>query len=161
MRIPACLFLKLEVNMKKTSPILILSLASTLFIGCESKAGTGAITGGALGLGVGGLAGRGTGAAIGAGAGAIVGGLIGASLDANEQRSLKEQSPQTYRRVDQGDRLSVNDVIHLSNAGISDSKIIDLIQKTNSRFTLNSYQIDKLRDAGVSERVITYMMYNT
>ncbi|MEM7175813.1 MAG: glycine zipper domain-containing protein [Chlamydiota bacterium] len=147
--------------MKKTSPILILSLAGLLFIGCESKAGTGAVTGGALGLGVGAIAGGGAGAAIGAGTGAIAGGLIGASLDAQDQRSLKEESSQTYRRVDQGERLSVNDVIHLSNAGISDRKIIGLIQKTNSHFTLNSYQIDKLRDAGVSETVITHMMYNT
>ena len=147
--------------MKKTSPILLIGLTSLLFLGCESKAGTGALTGGALGVGVGALAGGGGGALIGAGAGAIVGGLIGASLDASEQRNLRRESPQTYRRVDQGKRLSVNDVIHLSNANISDEKIIDLIKKTDSRFSLNRYQIDKLRDHKVSERVIDYMMYNT
>lgn len=147
--------------MKKTSPILILTLAGLLFFGCESKAGTGALAGGALGVGVGALAGGGTGAVIGAGAGAIVGGLIGASLDAQEQRTLKHQSPQTYRRIDQGERLSVNDIIHLSEADVSDKKIIDLIQKTHSHFRLNSYQIDKLRDAHVSENVINHMMYNT
>ena len=128
--------------------------------GCASKAGTGAITGGALGLGVGALAGGGTGAAIGAAGGAIIGGLIGASLDAQEQRRLKEESRQTYQRVDQGQQLSINDIIHLSNAGIPDEKIIDLMKKTNSHYNLNNAQIEKLRDAGVSETVINYMLYN-
>jgi len=49
----------------------------------------------------------------------------------------------------------------VTKADVDDDKVIGLIQKTNSHYTLNSYQIDKLRDAGVSERVINYMMYNT
>lgn len=146
--------------MKQSPTLLTLTLAGLLMAGCESKAGTGAITGGALGLGVGALAGGGTGAAIGAAGGAIIGGVIGASLDANEQRRLKEESSQTYHRVDQGQRLSINDIIHLSNADIPDDKIIDLIKKTKSQYNLNSYQIEKLRDAKVSETVINYMMYN-
>ncbi len=146
--------------MKRPPTLLTLSLAGLLMTGCASKAGTGAITGGALGLGVGALAGGGTGAAIGAAGGAIIGGLIGASLDAQEQRRLKEESRQTYQRVDQGQQLSINDIIHLSNAGIPDEKIIDLMKKTNSHYNLNNAQIEKLRDAGVSETVINYMLYN-
>lgn len=147
--------------MKAKSSILILALGVALISGCESNTGTGVLVGGGSGALIGGLAGGGTGALIGAAAGVVAGGLIGAYLDNQEQKDLKEQSPQTYRRVDNGEKLSVNDVINLSKARIDDDKVIGLIQKTNSHYTLNSYQIDKLRDAGVSERVINYMMYKT
>lgn len=147
--------------MKKSSPILILAVGAALITGCESNTGTGVLVGGGAGALIGGVAGGGTGALIGGAAGVIAGGLIGAYLDNQEAKNLKQQSPQTYRRVDNGEKLSVNDVINMSKAGVDDDKIIGLIQKTNSHYTLNSYQIDKLRDAGVSERVINYMMYNT
>lgn len=147
--------------MIKKSSILVLAAGAMLLAGCESKTGTGVLVGGASGAAIGGIAGGGGGALIGGATGVIAGGLIGAYLDNQDQKNLKEQSPQTYRRVDNGEKLSVNDVINLSKAGVEDDKIIGLIQKTNSHYTLNSYQIDKLRDAGVSERVINYMMYNT
>ena len=147
--------------MIKKSSVLVLAMAGTLFMGCESKTGTGVLVGGASGAAIGGIAGGGTGALIGAGAGVIAGGLIGAALDNQDQKNLKRQSQQTYDRVDNGQQLSVKDVINMHKAGISDDKQIELIQKTNSHFTLNSYQIEQLRNAGVSERVINYMMYNT
>lgn len=147
--------------MIKKSSILVLVIGTTLITGCESKTGTGVLVGGASGAAIGGIVGGGQGALIGGAAGVIVGGLIGAYLDNQEAKNLKEQSPQTYRRVDNGEKLSVNDIINLSKANVDDDKVINLIQKTDSHYMLNSYQIDKLRDAGVSEKVITYMMYNT
>jgi outer membrane lipoprotein SlyB len=147
--------------MVKKSSFLILSLAALLFAGCESKTATGALAGGALGAGVGGIAGGGKGALIGGAAGVIAGGLIGAALDDRDARNLNRESPQTYQRVDNGEQLNVTDIINMNRAGIDDDKIIELIQKTSSHFTLNSYQINQLRNAGVSERVINYMMYNT
>lgn len=147
--------------MLKKSSVLVLAIGATLIAGCESNTGTGVLVGGASGAAIGGIVGGGQGALIGGAAGVIAGGLIGAYLDNQESKRLKEESPQTYRRVDNQEKLSVNDVINLSKADIPHDKIIGLIQKTDSRYTLNSYQIDKLRDAGVSERVINYMMYNT
>ena len=147
--------------MLKKSSVLVLALGATLIAGCESNTGTGVLVGGASGAAIGGIVGGGQGALIGGAAGVIAGGLIGAYLDNQESKNLKEQSPQTYRRVDNGEKLSVNDVINLSKSDVSDDKIINLLQKTNSHYSLNSYQVDKLRDAGVSERVINYMMYNT
>jgi outer membrane lipoprotein SlyB len=147
--------------MIKKSSILILAAGAMLLAGCESKTGTGVLVGGGSGAAIGGIVGGGKGALIGGAAGVIAGGLIGAYLDNQDQKNLKAESPQTYRRVDNGEKLSVNDVINLSKSNVNDDKIIALIQKTESRYTLNSYQIDKLRDAGVSERVINYMMYNT
>ena len=147
--------------MLEKSSILIVSLAATLIAGCESNTGTGILAGGASGAAIGGIVGGGQGALIGGAAGVIAGGLIGGYLDNQESKKLQDHNPQTYRRIDNGERLSVNDIINLSKANVSDDKIIGLIQKTNSHYTLNSYQLDKLRDTGVSERVINYMMYNT
>ena len=147
--------------MIKKSSVLILAAGAMLLAGCESKTGTGVLVGGGSGAAIGGIAGGGKGALIGGAAGVIAGGLIGAYLDNQDQKNLKEESSQTYRRVDNGEKLSVNDIIHLSKSNIDDDKISSLIQKTESRYTLNNYQIDKLRDAGVSERVINYMIYNT
>ena len=140
---------------------LLIPILGTLFFSCESKTGTGALVGGGSGALIGGLAGGGTGALIGAGAGVIAGGLIGAALDNEDQKNLKRESQKTYDRVDKNNQLSVHDIINLHKAEISDDKIIDLIKKTNSHYTLDRYQMGALRDAGVSEKVIYYMMYST
>lgn len=98
---------------------------------------------------------------IGAEAGVIIGGLVGASLDNDEQKELKRENKKTYDRVDKNEQLSVQDIISLHKTGISEAKIIDLIKKTNSHYTLDRYQMNVMRDAGVSEKVIYYMMYST
>ncbi len=140
------------------SSLLAITMAGALFMGCESNTGTGVLIGGASGAAIGGIAGGGQGALIGGAAGVIVGGLIGASLDNQEQKNLKAQSNQTYDRIDNGQQLSVTDVINMHQAGISPEKQIELLEKTNSKFNLNNYQIEQLRKAGVSERVIRYMI---
>lgn len=146
--------------MKKKAYTITLSFAlcALMLAGCESKAATGIFAGGATGAGIGAIAGGGTGAAIGAAAGAIGGGLIGAYLDTQDQKSLQRQNQGTYDRVDNGERLSVNDVINLHKANIADDKIIDLLKKTKSRFNLTPKEIDRLQRAGVSNTVINYMM---
>ncbi|MBI3211924.1 MAG: hypothetical protein HYZ47_04485 [Simkania negevensis] len=146
--------------LRKLSILSIIGVA-TLFYSCESKTGTGVLAGGALGAGIGGIAGGGQGALIGGAAGVIAGGLIGASLDEQDRKNLDNQNSQTLKRVDKGEQLSVNDIINMHKAEISDQKIMDLIDKTGSHYTLNNYQVDRLREAGVSEKVINYMMYNT
>lgn len=146
--------------MIKKSSILFLSVGLIVLSGCESKTATGAIVGGAGGAAVGGIVGGGSGALIGGAAGVLAGGLTGAYLDNQDQKNLKQESLPTYRRVERGERLSVDDIINLVKAKIDDDKIITFIQKTDSRYTLNSYQIDKLRDAHVSEKVINYMIQN-
>ena len=132
-----------------------------MLLSCESKTGTGVLVGGGTGALVGGLAGGGTGALIGGAAGVIAGGLIGAALDNEEQKNLKRESEQTYERVDKNEQLSINDIINLQKAKVSDDKIIELIKKTNSHYTLDRHQLGMLRDCGVSEKVIYYMMYST
>ena len=138
--------------------VVILALSVNVFAGCASHPKTGACIGGPNSGAIGKLLGGDQGFLVGGAAGVIGGGLIGASLDWQEARNLKAQNLQTYARVDNGEKLSVNDVIHLSKADLSDDKIVELIQKTNSRYHLNRYQIDKLYEAGVSELVIDYML---
>jgi len=144
--------------MKGSRIALTCAIALTLFSGCQSKTGTGALVGGGLGAGAGALIGGGQGALIGGAIGVIGGGLIGAALDEQDAENLKRESPRTYNRVDNGENLTVNDIISMHRAGISDAKIIELIDKTGSVYHLNTYQIDRLKKAGVSDTVINYMM---
>lgn len=134
------------------------AVALTLLSGCTSKTASGALIGGGLGAGTGALIGGGQGALIGGAIGVIGGGLIGAALDEQDAENVRRENPRTYDRIDNGEQLSVNDIISLHRADISDEKIIDLIDKTGSYYHLTTYQIDRLRRAGVSERVINYMM---
>lgn len=126
--------------------------------GCQSKTGTGALAGGAVGAGVGGALGGGQGALIGGAAGVLAGGLIGASLDDQDRKVMEQSSPRTVDRMDRGEPLTVNDVIRLSQGGVSDSTIIGYMEQTNTTYRLSQAQIRRLQDAGVSQRVVNYMV---
>lgn len=142
----------------KLSAIILITAISILTISCESKAATGIFAGGATGAAIGGIAGGGAGAAIGAGAGAVTGGLVGAYLDTQDRKNLEQQNPKTAKRVDSGKQLSIDDVISMHKAGIDDDKIIDIMKKTDSKYYLRTKDIDRLQRAGVSNKVINYMM---
>ena len=68
-----------------------------LFLSCESETGAGVLVGGGNGALVGYLGEGGSCAIIGAGVGAgvIVGGLIGATLDNENQKHLKQENKKT------------------------------------------------------------------
>ncbi len=100
----------------------------------------------------------GEGALIGAAAGAIGGGVIGHSLDQEQQARLREQAPQTYVKVDQGQPLSTADVKALAQAKISDDVIISQIRNSHTVFHLSSADIIDLHNSNVSEKVIDYMI---
>jgi len=135
-------------------------LALSLF-GCESKAGTGALVGAGAGALTGGLIGGGGGAAIGAGAGAVGGAIVGAALDSSDRRRLDRESPDTVNRIDQNRQLTLKDIKAMSRAGLKDDVIISMIRKTGSRYNLTTAQVIDLKNAGVSQRVIDYMINNT
>ncbi|MES2199443.1 MAG: glycine zipper domain-containing protein [Chlamydiota bacterium] len=140
-------------------PQLITLSTFILLTACESKAGTGAIAGAGLGALTGGLiAGNATGALIGAGVGAVAGGLIGAALDEQDRKIMQQNSPQTLQRIDNREQLSIYDIEALSKNGIQDDIIIGQIQNTKSVFYLTSEQIIELKQAGVSQRIIEYMI---
>ena len=131
-----------------------------LLTACETKTGTGALAGAGVGALAGGLiGGNATGALIGAGVGALAGGLIGAALDEQDRKIMEQNSPQTLQRIDNRQQLSIYDIEALSKNGINDDVIIGQIQNTKSVFYLTPEQIIELKDAGVSQRVIEYMVH--
>ncbi len=138
-----------------TNGLLIVSL---LLVGCESKTGTGALVGAGIGVGAGALIGGGGGALIGGAAGAVGGAVIGYLLSQEDQENLQRSSPQTVRRINEGEQLSLKDIEKMSNAGISDDKIIGVIDSTGSTYHLSSADVVELKNAGVSQRVIDYML---
>jgi len=140
------------------SPILLSLLLASILLSCESKAGTGALVGGGLGVGAGALIGGGQGALIGGAVGVVSGAIVGHILDEEDRANVNSTSPNTSKKLDRGERLSVNDIIALHEAGISDQKIIALIDKTDSHYTLSTSDIHRLENAGVSDKVINYMM---
>jgi uncharacterized protein YcfJ len=133
-------------------------VAALLLTSCETKTQSGALIGGGSGAIIGGAVGGGQGALIGGAVGVIGGALIGSALDDADRQRVEQQNPRTLNRIDNGEELSIHDIIALHASGVKDDKIIELIQKTNSHYTLNTYKIQRLREAGVSDRVINYMM---
>lgn len=129
-----------------------------IMMGCETKTGTGALAGGALGAGTGGLIGGGEGALIGGAVGALGGGLVGAALDEQDRKIMERSSPRTVERMDRGEPLTYNDIIKLSQGGVSDETIIRYIRETRTTYRLSQYHIRKLQQGGVSQRVINYMI---
>ena len=129
-----------------------------LLSNCTSNTGTGVIAGGIVGAGAGGLIAGGKGALIGGAVGAFGGGVVGAYLDAQDRKTVERSSPRTLDRMDRGEPLTINDVIKLSQAGVSDNTIIQYIQETGSSYNLSQSQVRRLQDADVSQKVIRYMI---
>ena len=79
-------------------------------------------------------------------------------MDMDEQARLRAQAPQTYVRVEQGQPLSVADVKALAQARLSDDVIISQIRNSRTVYHLGVSDIIDLKNSGVSERVIDYMI---
>jgi uncharacterized protein YcfJ len=138
--------------------ILVLASLSLIFSNCTTNVGTGAIAGTIAGAGAGGLIAGGQGALIGGAVGAIGGSLIGVYLDDQDRKTVEKSSPRTIDRMDRGEPLTINDVIKLSQAKVSDKTILQYIRDTNSTYNLSQSQIRRLQEAGVSNTVINYMI---
>src|ERR1035438_9326630 len=147
--------------------VLTLALAASAVVltgcvnpdGTQNNTGSGALIGAGSGALIGGANGRGGGGAlIGAAVGALAGGLIGNAIDQDQQARLRAQAPQTYVRVDQGQPLGVADVKALARSGINDDVIISQIRSSHTVYHLSAADIIDLRDAGVSNPVIDFMI---
>lgn len=143
----------MNFNSRAFCVVLIAALSN-----CASNAGTGAIAGGIVGAGAGGLIAGGKGALIGGAVGALGGGIVGAYLDAQDRKTVERSSPRTVERMDRAEPLTINDVIKLSQAGVSDNTIIQYIRDTGSSYNLSQSQVRRLQDADVSQKVISYMI---
>ena len=153
----------------KVAGFVVLLAVAAGSLGCETKAQTGALVGGAGGAAIGGLIGSthksqaGAGALIGAGVGAIGGYIVGNELDKKDQREggatasdhgrYSESSVPISREL----TVSKKDVIRWTNEGVKDEIIIDRIDRSGTRFEVRASDENELRDAGVSEEVVRAM----
>lgn len=157
---------------------LVLSLGAGATVGCESKAGTGALVGGAGGALVGGLIGSGSharageGALIGAGVGALAGGLVGLGMDksdekkAKEKREAEEARERSYyndgptytgRPIVAKTTITRDDVIEWTRKGVKTDVIVDRIERSGQAFIVTAADENMMRDAGVNSDVILAM----
>ncbi len=123
-----------------------------------SSAGTGAAVGAVVGVGAGAAIGGGSGALIGGAVGAASGAVIGATLDDSDRENLQQSSPPTLDKLDKAQPLNKQDIIHMTQAGLSDKVIIDQIHATHSEFSLSAQEIIDLKNQGVSQSVIDAMI---
>ena len=162
------------------STLLIGSMALAPLTGCEDLPGDektqGAVIGGVggavAGAALGGDDNRLLGALIGGALGAGGGYLIGSQLekaddedDAREANQRAKDNPVTMEEARRANTADVNndgyvtldEVVALEKAGLSDEDIIRKLEKTDQFFELTNEQEDYLADRGVSQRVIDRM----
>ena len=98
---------------------------------------------------------------IGAAAGALAGGLIGNSVDREQSYRYHTMSAPAYTPPPAAapvNPMSMADVKALVKAGVGEDIIITQIQTSHSVFHLSANDIIDLRDAGVTDRVMNFMI---
>jgi hypothetical protein len=161
---------------------LLVGLSAITFAGCEnlpgSKGTQGAVAGGAGGAAVGAAIGgeqhRLLGALIGGAAGAAGGYVVGANSDkilgkdhdsAQEAARRSQERPATAQEAMQATSADVNgdgfvtldEVVAMKEAGLSESQMLDRMRATNQVFELTPDQRQYLVDRGVSHYVVDQM----
>jgi uncharacterized protein YcfJ len=156
-------------NVRNVAHLALLLTIGAGSLGCETKAQTGALVGGAGGAAIGGLIGSthksqaGAGALIGAGVGAIGGYIVGNELDKKDQREGAtgredgRYSSEASAPISREQMVSKKDVIRWTNEGVKDEIIIDRVERSGTRFEIRASDENELRDAGVSEEVVRAM----
>ena len=124
---------------------------STLLIGCNGRDTETSV---GVGVGIGGGSG---GVGVGTGVG-VEAPISNSYLSANERENISKNSPETLEKIDDRNQLSIQDIKTMTNAGVTDDKIISIIRSTGSVFYLSSSDVRNLRSSGVSKRVIDYML---
>jgi hypothetical protein len=79
------------------------------------------------------------------------------SIEAARER-LQQSHPQILRRIDTGFPLSVDQIVTLANIGVRDDAIVQYIRASDVMYRLSSTEIQLLREAGLSDRVIKEML---
>lgn len=171
--------------MLKRKPVIIL-LSSTFALaplaGCDSLPGDkktqGAVIGGVGGAVAGGALAKNNrllGALIGGALGAGGGYLIGSQLDKSDPDKHRDDAVRAEKRArdnpasaDDARRartadlnndgyVTMDEVVAMAKAGLSDDEMITRLERTNQFFELNNEQERYLIDHGVSRRVVTAM----
>lgn len=142
-------------------------LAVATLTGCYTPDGrpdntaTGALAGGAMGAATGAAIGSashsaGEGALIGAAAGTVLGALVGHSAD--EAQAARERQAYVAVPPPPAASLSTEDIKSMSRAGLKEDTIIAQIIASHAVYHLSANEIIDLHNAGVSQKVIDYMI---
>ena len=147
-----------------TAAVIILAAGCMTPNGQPNQTANGALVGGMIGAGSGALIGNyaghntAAGAAIGGAVGLMTGAIVGNAMDQQHREMLAAQNPQTLQRIEQGQPLGLADIKALGKAGVSDEVIISQIRNSRTAYHLSTAEIIELKDAGVSNRVIDFMI---
>ena len=162
------------------STVLMGSFALAPLTGCEDLPGDektqgavigglgGAVAGAALGGDDNRLLGALIGGALGAGGGYLIGSQLDKADDEDDARSADRKARENPVTADQARRadtadvnndgyVTLDEVVALEKAGLSDEDIIRKLEKTDQFFELTNEQEDYLAARGVSQRVIDRM----
>ena len=90
----------------------------------------------------------------------MMAGCCSLSKEQRAQYNEPNVSAPLAARMQRSGKLSVDDVVDLSHAGLRSGSIILYLADSGSHFSLTDEQVQNLRDEGVSGDVITYMREN-
>jgi len=140
----------------RTRLLTAIGLLTAVATGCQGLSHTenGTLFGSGLGAAMGAVIGHQSGhtadgAAVGALAGAITGAVVGNAQDERDAAMAQAQASQAAAA------LTNYDLMRMAHSGLGDDVIINAVQTRGGRFDLGVDALIQLRDAGVSDRVIT------
>lgn len=159
--------------MTRLKPVVVTAATAVLFAGgCANRTQSGAAIGAGAGVAIGAgvstvvSTSAGAGALIGAGVGAVSGAIIGNELDEQDRRrdqELRDAGPSTRPAgsYTANQPIRRQDVIAWKRHGVSESVMIDRIERNSTRMQLTAADQNDLREKGVSEDVIKAMQGQT
>ena len=162
---------RFSILTKSIASLVLSALLLGTLTGCDTKAGSGALIGGAAGAGLGAIIGHNShghtagGAVIGGAIGAIGGAIVGNEMDKSDQREAQRDrmARDAYARsgppapVYYSDRVTKEDVMSWTSHGMRAGEIIDRIDRSNTVYHLSAADESDLRESRVSEDVIIAM----
>lgn len=78
-------------------------------------------------------------------------------LTREDVHRLDRHYPKTLKKINRNEPLQPQDIIHLTRAGVADPVILEIMKATESTFTLTAAEEQRLKQAGVSNKVIMAM----
>lgn len=66
--------------------------------------------------------------------------------------------PAVHVKIEKNEQLDLGDIEHLVEKDVSDKTILSYLQQTRAIYSLKTQDIDRLRNANVSERLIDYLI---
>lgn len=80
--------------------------------------------------------------------------LFATLFDRADRLNLKNQAPETLKKIDENKLLNKQDLINMIRSGLSIETIIDQIKDTNTTLYLSAQEIIDLKNEGISQSAI-------